>query len=138
MKKINLMVNLVRLEYSLLKLNPYDFFLAKKEKIFQNISNKTEEQKIILLVILSFLLLDLTIICSNTFDILAIFKFFPDFLISEKWNIYLSFLLIQSLLKFIVLSYYNLNNTWHNIKTSLPYFGGFYAIYFFMHKKKKP
>lgn len=137
MKKIIFVINLIRFEYILLKISPVDFFLAKKKKILLDIKNKTEEQKIILFVILGFLVLDLIIIFSDTFDLLAVFKFFPDFFMSEKWNIYFSFLLVQSLMKFIILSYYNFNNTWHNIKTSLPYLGGIYAVYFFCFCKKE-
>ena len=137
MKKINLMVNLIRFEYNLFVINPSDFFLAKKEKIIRDISSKTEEQKALLSVIIGFLVLDLVIIFSDTFDILAVFKFFPDLWMNEKLNIYFSFIIIQSVLKFIILTYYNPKNPWHNFKTALPYIGGVYASYFFLKRTKK-
>ncbi len=136
-KKIKLVANKIRMEYMFFSIHPYDFFIGKIEKAVNIYLNKTREQKIIFLVTVSFLILDTVIIYSNTFDILAVFKFFPHSLVGEKWNIYLSFLLIQSILKFMILSYYNFNNFWHNFKTSIPYFGGFYAAYFFIFSEKK-
>ena len=136
-KKIELVITLVSREYFYFTIDPLLFLLVKIENTIKNYLNKTQEQKIILFVTVGFLVLDLVIIESDSFDLLAIFKFFPNLWLSEKWNIYFSFLSIQSLLKLIILSYFNINNFWQNFKTALPYFGGFYGFYFFIFSNKK-
>ena len=109
-------------EYVYISINPYFFILGKKDYVFKIFENKTREQKVLLIVTLGFLILDSFIL-------------FADFFAGGRLKTYLSFLILQAIIKFMILMYFNPYNALHNFKAALPYIGGVYVMYFFSKSK---